>query len=50
MLSAQNIAQAFNQWVNPVALDAIQWKYYIVYIVLEIVYLILVFLFFPETK
>lgn len=26
MLSAQNIAQAFNQWVNPVALAAIQWK------------------------
>lgn len=26
MLSTQNVAQAFNQWVDPVALDAIQWK------------------------
>lgn len=26
LLSTQSIAQAFNQWVNPVALDAIQWK------------------------
>lgn len=26
LLSVQNVAQAFNQWVNPVALDAIAWK------------------------
>ncbi|KAL1853092.1 hypothetical protein VTK73DRAFT_9108 [Phialemonium thermophilum] len=50
MLSVQSIAQAFNQWVNPVALDAIQWKYYIVYIALLCVYLVLVIFFFPETK
>ncbi|KAJ5611480.1 hypothetical protein N7528_008585 [Penicillium herquei] len=26
MLSVQSIAQAFNQWVNPVAMAAIAWK------------------------
>ncbi|PSK37359.1 High-affinity glucose transporter [Elsinoe australis] len=50
MLSVQSIAQAFNQWVNPVALAEIQWKYYIVYVVLLVGYLILVFFFFPETR
>ncbi|KAK5168857.1 uncharacterized protein LTR77_006166 [Saxophila tyrrhenica] len=50
LLSVQNVAQAFNQWVNPVALDAIAWKYYIVYIVLQCVYLALIYLFFPETR
>lgn len=39
-----------NQWVNPVALDAIGWKYYIVYLVLQCVYLVLIVLFFPETR
>jgi len=26
LLSVQFVAQAFNQWVNPVALNHIQWK------------------------
>lgn len=26
MLGVQNVAQAFNQWVNPVALESIAWK------------------------
>lgn len=50
LLSVQSVAQAFNQWVNPVALAHIQWKYYIVYIVLLCMYLVLIFLFFPETR
>jgi hypothetical protein len=50
LLSVQNVAQAFNQWVNPVALESIGWKYYIVYIVLQCVYLALIVLFFPETR
>ncbi|CAK7212566.1 hypothetical protein SEUCBS140593_001546 [Sporothrix eucalyptigena] len=49
-LSVQSVAQAFNQWVNPVALASIAWKYYIVYIATIAMYLVLVILFFPETR
>lgn len=27
LILSQNCAQAFNQFVNPIALAAIQWKY-----------------------
>ena len=50
LLSVQSVAQAFNQWVNPVALAAIAWKYYIVYLVLIVMYLVLIWFFFPETR
>lgn len=36
--------------MNPIALSAIGWKYYIVYIGLNLLWLTLVYLFFPETK
>ncbi|KAL3479796.1 general substrate transporter [Aspergillus californicus] len=39
-----------NQYVNPIALSAIGWKYYIVYIGLNLLWLTLVYMFFPETK
>ncbi|KAK7041446.1 hypothetical protein VNI00_009312 [Paramarasmius palmivorus] len=47
---AISLSLIFNQYVNPVALDAIVWKYYIVYccwLVFELVY---VYLFVLETK
>ncbi|KAH8816080.1 general substrate transporter [Xylogone sp. PMI_703] len=50
MLSVQSVAQAFNQWVNPIALSNLAWKYYIIYIVLITIYLVLIFFFFPETR
>lgn len=50
MLSVQSVAQAFNQWVNPVALAAMGWRYYIVYVAPLCGYLVLVYLFFPETR
>lgn len=50
LLSVQSVAQAFNQWVNPVALAALVWRYYIVYIALLCVYLVLIYFFFPETR
>ncbi|KAI0098726.1 general substrate transporter [Nemania sp. FL0031] len=50
LLSVQSILQAFNQYVNPVALDAIHWKYYFVYVFLDAVYLVIIFFFFPETR
>ncbi|OAA65646.1 General substrate transporter [Niveomyces insectorum RCEF 264] len=49
-LSITSILQAFNQWVNPVALSAIGWKYYIVYVALDVMYFIIIFFIFPETK
>ena len=40
----------FNQYVNPIALDAIQWKYYIVYCVWLAVELVVVWFFYIETR
>ncbi|KAK8031244.1 hypothetical protein PG990_000978 [Apiospora arundinis] len=39
----------FNTYVNPIALDRIGWKYYIVYCVWILVEIVTVYLFFPET-
>ena len=50
LLLSQNIAQAFNQFVNPVALAAIQWKYYIVYVAVISIYIGLFWMFCRETK
>lgn len=50
LLLSQNIAQAFNQFVNPVALRAIAWKYFIVYVAVIAFYLVLFYLFCRETK
>lgn len=36
-LAIQQVCNAFNQFVNPIAMDAISWKYYLVYIVIDIV-------------
>ncbi|ETS76806.1 hypothetical protein PFICI_12193 [Pestalotiopsis fici W106-1] len=49
-LCVQQIANAFNQFVNPIALAAITWKYYAVYIAVDCVYVVLIYLYFPETK
>ncbi|CAH0033310.1 unnamed protein product [Clonostachys rhizophaga] len=40
----------FNSFVNPIALTAIGWRYYIVYIVTIAISTVVVFLFFPETR
>lgn len=40
----------FNQWVNVLALDAIGWRYYIVFIGLLVCFTITIYLVFPETK
>ncbi|CAE6412359.1 unnamed protein product [Rhizoctonia solani] len=46
----QALALAFNQWVNPVALEAIAWRYYIVYIGTLFVLLVIIWFLYPETK
>ncbi|KAK7953520.1 hypothetical protein PG988_014214 [Apiospora saccharicola] len=39
----------FNTYVNPIALDRIGWKYYIVYCVWILVEIVTVYMLFPET-
>ncbi|KAJ6028316.1 hypothetical protein N7540_003892 [Penicillium herquei] len=49
-VTVQNAANAVNQWVNPIILDAIHWKYYGVYIAILVAYIITIWFAFPETK
>ncbi|KAL2857314.1 general substrate transporter [Aspergillus pseudoustus] len=44
------LALMFNSFVNPIALEAIGWRYYLVYIALLIVISIVIYLFYAETK
>lgn len=39
-----------NQWVNPVALDAIAWRYYLVYVGVQIIIFAIIYFYFVETK
>ncbi|KAL2812256.1 general substrate transporter [Aspergillus granulosus] len=43
-------ALIFNTFVNPVALAAIAWKYYFVFVAVLICYGLISFFFYPETK
>jgi hypothetical protein len=45
-----DIALFFNSYVNPVALDALNWKYYIVYDVWLFIELVVVYFFYIETR
>ncbi|KAL2849645.1 general substrate transporter [Aspergillus pseudodeflectus] len=47
---AQYGSSIFNGFANPVALEAIGWKYYIVFTVLAAVWFIFIWFVFPETK
>lgn len=40
----------FNTFVNPIALGAIAWKYYIVFIVVLMIFGVTAYFFYPETK
>ncbi|KAJ3541038.1 hypothetical protein NM208_g4788 [Fusarium decemcellulare] len=44
------IGVIFNVFVNPIALEAIGWKYYLVFVALLVVYGLLVYFLFPETR
>lgn len=39
----------FNIFVNPIALDAIGWKYYIVFAVILLIITVTIYFFYPET-
>lgn len=47
---AQMCSVIFNGFANPIALEAIGWKYYIVFACLIVVWLIVIWFFYPETK
>lgn len=40
----------FNQYVNPIAFDALAWKFYFVYVACLAVFLVIIYFLFPETK
>ncbi|TPX13631.1 uncharacterized protein E0L32_005834 [Thyridium curvatum] len=45
-----NLAGIYNSFANPVAMEAIAWKYYIVWCIVIAVNFTLIWFFFPETK
>lgn len=45
-----NLAGLFNSFANPVAMEAITWKYYIVWCAVIAANFVLIYLYFPETK
>ncbi|KAL6360897.1 hypothetical protein LRP88_04357 [Fusarium phalaenopsidis] len=49
-IAVQTMAVSLNTWVNPIALDALQWKYYGMYIAILGVLLVVIWFLFPETK
>lgn len=49
-LSSTFIGLTIGQVVNPIAMDAIGWKYYNVFIVLLAILVVLVYFLFPETR
>ncbi|KAJ6112033.1 hypothetical protein N7523_008094 [Penicillium sp. IBT 18751x] len=49
-LTTDSLACFFNQYVNPVAFDALRWRYFSIYVGCLVVVLALVFFFFPETQ
>lgn len=45
-----NLAGLYNSFANPVAMEAIEWRYYIVWCCMLALNLTLVYFFFPETR
>ena len=46
----QAITVTYNQYVNPIAIAAIQWKYYFLFLALQVVLFICAYFTFMETK
>jgi sugar porter (SP) family MFS transporter len=47
---SQAVATCFNQYVNPIALQKIMWKYYLVYVGVLVAVIVFMFFYVPETK
>ncbi|KAF4156612.1 hypothetical protein CNMCM6069_006510 [Aspergillus lentulus] len=48
--SVGTMANSFNQFVNPIALQTLKWKYYAVYIAILLFYLVFAYFMYPETR
>ncbi|GAA5854284.1 hypothetical protein JCM8547_001763 [Rhodosporidiobolus lusitaniae] len=46
----QKTTLCVNQWVNPIALQKAAWKYYFIFMGALIVYVLVIFFYFPETR
>jgi len=44
------LAVFFNIFVNPIALEAIAWKYYLVYVVILVLITLTIYFLYPETN
>lgn len=49
-LTTDSMACFFNQYINPVALAAIHWKYFLVYLGCLVIFMATIYFLFPETK
>ncbi|KAJ5779536.1 hypothetical protein N7457_007256 [Penicillium paradoxum] len=49
-LTTDSMACFFNQYINPVAFAAIQWRYFIVYLGCLVIFMVTIWFLFPETK
>ena len=49
-LFSTQLAIFFNTFVNPIALNSIQWKYYVVYVVILVVITLVIYFTYPETN
>ncbi|KAL3460373.1 general substrate transporter [Aspergillus heterothallicus] len=49
-MNSSRLALFFNTFVNPIILDAIAWKYYIVYCVILVIITITIYFWYPETN
>jgi sugar porter (SP) family MFS transporter len=46
----QAVAVCFNQYVNPIALERIMWRYYLAYVGVLVLVVVFMFFYVPETK
>ncbi|KAK2026937.1 general substrate transporter [Colletotrichum zoysiae] len=44
------LSGVFNQWVNPLGLEQLQWRFYFVYIAVLVIECLVIYFFFVETK
>ncbi|EFQ32496.1 uncharacterized protein GLRG_07766 [Colletotrichum graminicola M1.001] len=44
------LSGVFNQWVNPLGLEQLQWRFYLVYVAVLVIECLVIYFFFVETK
>ena len=37
-------------YITPLALDAISWKFFLIFVICDIIFIVLFYFFYPETK